>query len=354
MLYIISILSNIRALGKGLLKTISHRSLFFVVGAVVLNVFALGAAKNNIPYQSSDLMASGGPIESTTEQSAVITGFSSSVSDPEMKIISNESFDESSVIGISDPLTNIIDGKSGLRSYRIKRGDTLSEIAQKFNITNKTVKSANPSLKSTLKPGMDITILPVDGALYSVSPDDSIESISSKYGADQNLIKTYNPAYQEIFTSGKGLLILPYVNPSTIKMVQKSGNTTLPDLGNYFSLPVAGWNWGQLHDYNAVDIANSCGTQIVAAADGVVVQDKDFGDGSSGWNGGYGIFILLEHPNGTKTRYAHLSKALVKIGTPVLRGEKIGLIGNTGNTHGPTGCHLHFEVIGAKNPFVLK
>ena len=131
----------------------------------------------------------------------------------------------------------------------------------------------------------------------------------------------------------------------------KSG--VLPDLKDYFALPAIGWNWGQLHSVNAVDIANQCGTSVHAAAEGLVVSDSVLGSGASGWNNGYGIFVLLEHPNGVKTRYAHLDKVLVKIGQYVSRGEEVGVMGNTGNTHGPTGCHLHFEVLGAKNPFAV-
>ena len=92
---------------------------------------------------------------------------------------------------------------------------------------------------------------------------------------------------------------------------------------------------------------------MVAAADGVVTKDDIFGSGVSGWNGGYGTFVLLEHANGTKTRYAHLRDVTVDIGDVVSRGQKIGTMGDTGNTESVNGCHVHFEVIGAKNPFVL-
>ena len=121
---------------------------------------------------------------------------------------------------------------------------------------------------------------------------------------------------------------------------------------NYFSPPTVGWNWGILHDFNAVDIANKCGTEIYASAEGLIIPDKELGDGAEGFNGGYGIFILIEHPNGAKTRYAHLQKIAATVGRYVEKGELIGYMGNTGNTHGPTGCHLHFEVYGDKNPLV--
>ena len=112
------------------------------------------------------------------------------------------------------------------------------------------------------------------------------------------------------------------------------------------SIPTTGWNWAKLHNYNAVDIANACGTPIYSSAEGLVVESSN-GD----WNEGYGRYIVIEHPNNTKTKYAHNQKNLVSVGDYVAKGDQIAVIGNTGLTHGPTGCHLHFEVNGARNPF---
>lgn len=114
----------------------------------------------------------------------------------------------------------------------------------------------------------------------------------------------------------------------------------------YFTPPTIGWNWGKLHDYNAIDIANRCGTPIYASAEGFIVSENSNGD----WNDGYGNSIIIEHPNNTQTLYAHLKKSIVSIGQHIKSKELIGYMGNTGNTDGPTGCHLHFEVHGAKNP----
>ena len=127
------------------------------------------------------------------------------------------------------------------------------------------------------------------------------------------------------------------------KKLKKSGFS-------YFYPPTSGWNWRIIHENNAVDIANQCGTPVYAAAEGIVIPDPKLGDGSEGWNNGYGLFILIEHPNNAETRYAHLEKISASIGLYVKKGELIGFVGNTGNTHGPTGCHLHFEVLGAENP----
>jgi murein DD-endopeptidase MepM/ murein hydrolase activator NlpD len=127
----------------------------------------------------------------------------------------------------------------------------------------------------------------------------------------------------------------------------------IKNLVNSFILPAGGTNWGQIHPINAVDIANLCGTPVVATARGVVsfATDKD----SHNWNGGYGEFIQIEHlGNKISTRYGHLSEVFVQDGQSVLGGEIIGRMGNTGNVSGPSGCHLHFEVLGAPNPFIRK
>jgi murein DD-endopeptidase MepM/ murein hydrolase activator NlpD len=119
-------------------------------------------------------------------------------------------------------------------------------------------------------------------------------------------------------------------------------------VARYFIQPASGTNWGILHTSNAVDIANACGTAIVAAASGVVVERE------TGWNSGYGNYIMMEHPNGTKTRYAHMRDMYAKVGDYVNQGAQIGTIGNTGYVEGRTGCHVHFEVKGATNPFTRK
>lgn len=135
------------------------------------------------------------------------------------------------------------------------------------------------------------------------------------------------------------------VNTSSNPRTTSSKTTNNKASRGYFIAPTTGWNWGKIHDYNAVDIANICGTPVHAAAEGLVIESK-----TEGWNDGYGSYIEIEHPNTMKTRYAHLSKNTAQLGQYITQGDLIGQIGNTGNTHGPTGCHLHFEVRGGKNP----
>jgi murein DD-endopeptidase MepM/ murein hydrolase activator NlpD len=98
-----------------------------------------------------------------------------------------------------------------------------------------------------------------------------------------------------------------------------------------------------LHGWNAVDIGAPRGTAIYAAAAGTVIVAR-----TGGWNGGYGNYVVISHPNGTETLYAHMSKVLASAGEQVAQGDTIGLVGMTGLA---TGNHLHFEVRGAANPF---
>lgn len=119
-----------------------------------------------------------------------------------------------------------------------------------------------------------------------------------------------------------------------------------PDKSDKLSAPTIGWNWGRIHAYNAVDIANRCGTPIYAADEGFIIEEAV----NDNWNGGYGNYIKIEHPNNIQTLYAHLATGVVSLGQYIKNKELIGQMGNTGNTHGPTGCHLHYEVYGAKNP----
>ena len=81
----------------------------------------------------------------------------------------------------------------------------------------------------------------------------------------------------------------------------------------------------------------------MAAASGEIIISKN-----SGWNGGYGKYIVIKHNNGTQTLYSHNENNIVYTGQYVIQGQIIGYVGSTGRS---TGSHLHIEVRGAENPF---
>lgn len=255
--------------------------------------------------------------------------------------------DSSVIADPANPLNTVLPTRDGLMIYQIQPGDTVSKIAARFDISTDVIFWANQGLRSSfVKPGQEIVILPVEGVLHEIKDGDTLDSIAGLYGVSPEEIKKFNPNFQESLQNTGNRLVIPNGRPlQKINYVSRWPGDFL-DLGNYFTIPTKGWNWGRLHDYNAVDIANACGTPVYAAAEGLVIETN-----GSGWNNGYGGYVKIEHPNKTYTSYAHLSKVLVDDGKYISQGAAIGLMGNTGNTHGPTGCHLHFEVYGAKNPF---
>jgi murein DD-endopeptidase MepM/ murein hydrolase activator NlpD len=88
--------------------------------------------------------------------------------------------------------------------------------------------------------------------------------------------------------------------------------------------------------HEGIDFSAAVGTPIIASASGVVSK--------SGWDSQYGNVIEINHAEGFKTRYAHASQLLVRVGQTVSRGDVIAKVGNTGRSTGP---HLHYEVIKA-------
>ncbi len=94
--------------------------------------------------------------------------------------------------------------------------------------------------------------------------------------------------------------------------------------------------------HQAVDLRAACGTQVVAAADGVV--------SFAGWYRGYGNQLRIRHADGTETRYSHLSKITVRPGAHVGEGNPVAKSGHSTSLKHGVPCHLHFEIL-AKNRF---
>lgn len=88
--------------------------------------------------------------------------------------------------------------------------------------------------------------------------------------------------------------------------------------------------------HKGIDMAAVKGTPVLSAGAGVITEAR--------YVSGYGNTILITHDKKFKTRYAHLSKILVKVGEKVEQGDIIGKVGDTGFVKGRNGFHLHFEV----------
>lgn len=253
--------------------------------------------------------------------------------------------DNSYLVNANNPLSNILPMRGGLVTYKVQKGDNLARIAANFGISVNTILWANKDLKNkALRVGQELTLLPVNGVLHQIQSGETLDLIAQEYSVDAQKILYLNTQLSIDRLDVGSTIIIPDGKP--LEGVSYFSSYNLPDLPGFFAIPTTGWNWGRLHGYNGVDIANVCGTPVYSSAEGLVIDES-----SSSWNGGYGRYIMIEHTNGTKTRYAHLEKIMVSIGDYISKGDVIGYMGNTGKTDGPTGCHLHFEIMGAKNPF---
>ncbi len=263
---------------------------------------------------------------------------------------SDDMLDNAALQDPGQPIGPAID-RSGLISYTVQSGDNLSRIATYFGISVQTILDANPGVKAAnLQVGQTLEILPTSGVIYSAKAGDTLSSIASAFGVPQDKITQFNQGVNfSTLSAGQPIVIPGGTDVATNPLATQTGST-LPNFNNDFIMPAKGYDWGILNDNNAVDIANSCGTPVVAAAAGVVIPDPNISDAPGGWNGGYGNFVLIEHAfgNNVETRYAHLEQVLVQPGDYVNQGQEIGLMGQTGDA---SGCQVHFEVIGAQNPF---
>ena len=235
-------------------------------------------------------------------------------------------------------------------TYVIQNGDTMSGIASMFGVSVNTILWANGITKASgIQPGQTLIILPVSGISHKVKSGDTILGIVKQYKADLDEVLEYNDiTLSSPLTVGQSI-ILPDVEittslPTRLVVGNSLSSATSQSTTKYYIRPLKiGVRSQGIHGYNAVDLAAPVGTSVYASAEGSVIVSR-----SGGYNGGYGNFIIITHPNGTQTLYGHLSKNLAKAGDYVEQGDKIGLVGSTGKSTGP---HLHFEIRGAKNPF---
>ncbi|MDO8470180.1 MAG: LysM peptidoglycan-binding domain-containing protein [bacterium] len=123
---------------------------------------------------------------------------------------------ESDLTAAAMPFTVTIPVADGTIRYRVQRGDTLAALAARFGITPETIRWANLSVGRTIRPGAELTILPVSGVRYAVIAGDSLTTIAARYGIDPETIRQFNPRYQEILMEGSGLLMLPGAKPIAV------------------------------------------------------------------------------------------------------------------------------------------
>jgi len=249
------------------------------------------------------------------------------------------------------------------RNYTVVSGDSVFEIARRFNITPETLLWANYDLLNDnpdlLAIGMVLKIPPVDGVYYQWQEGDSISAVAGRFAARPEDVLTWpgnhldlvNPTIEPgawIMLPGGHrefrqwlIPVIPRGQAGVSRAVYGEGACE----GGYDgALGTGSFIWPTSNhtlsgnDYWSghlgIDLAAGGGAPVVAADSGVIVF--------SGWaTGGYGFTIIIDHGNGYQTLYAHLYQAIASCGRSVSQGSTIGYAGSTGNS---TGAHLHFEV----------
>ena len=268
-------------------------------------------------------------------------------------VLAFEPFPNGPIIeGFQDPHTDIsVKPRSEIIEYEIETGDTISSIASKFGISSDTIKWANDiSNINQVKPGDKLKILPVSGVSHVVKSGDTLESVAKKYSAEAQAILDFpfNGVPDDFSLKVGQLLIVPDGTPPEIKAPRPRPQPQYLAQGPSspaFSAPGGGtFIWpagGQITQYFAwyhpgIDIANR-GAPGIAASDGGVVVVAGWPDSQ-----GYGNRVVLDHGNGYRSMYAHLSNIYVSLGQTISRGQLIGQMGSTGRS---TGTHLHLEIL---------
>jgi len=249
-----------------------------------------------------------------------------------------------------DPLTQVSDKpRAEVFEYTVEDGDTLAAIAKKFGVDTDSIKWINKNLnEKKIKSGTVLKIPPVTGVVHLVKTGETVYSIAKKYNVSAQAIVDFpfnEFSNDETFSLAIGQQVIipdgqmpdePILSPRS-----NLANVLTPNAGNISA--TGKWLWpaaGTITQYykpwhKGLDIANHSGGPILAADAGTVIV--------AGWpdNTGYGNRVVVDHGNGYKTLYAHMSKIAVVAGQTVKRGDKLGDMGSTGRS---TGTHLHFEI----------
>ncbi len=326
-------------------------------------------------------------VEKEVHNSQTVPLLESSINPDQMSLKdslpSNVIADED-VISNVGPLATMDLGKYAssekISTYVVKSGDTLDGIANRLKVSKSTILSSNADLKSTdlLKVGQTLTILPIEGVSHKVAKGDTLASIAKKYTAEQADIIEYNSLDKTATLKVGESIVIPggklpvpekvavkkeepkkvaiieapkVVAPVTPSVEVKAelkapapvekGQVGTISGGYIWPFPTGMGRVSQgLHGDQGYDFAAPKGTPILAIQSGTVLIAD-----TAGYNGGYGLYVVVNFDDGGQAIFGHMSKVAAVAGQKVNRGDVIGYVGSTGKS---TGNHVHIGYRGGK------
>ena len=227
------------------------------------------------------------------------------------------------------------------QTYRVKSGDMIGFIADKYDVTQDTIISINNIKQSRLiQVGQYLKIPSMPGILYTTkTKGETPSTIAEKYKVDAEKCALVNNISIDTELESGLQLFVPDAQLDWATRQEINGDLFRKPLhSRYYLSSYYGWrdspfNTGKRSFHTGIDMACSTGTPIYPAMDGVVT--------AAGYNSTYGNYVIVQHHSGYKTLYGHMSKITCRKGNFVYTTTQIGKVGSTGLSTGP---HLHFTV----------
>jgi len=230
-----------------------------------------------------------------------------------------------------------------ITEHKVRKGESLVKIAKRYGVSVDTIRGTNNiTTDGYLREGMVLKIPNKDGLLLKMQKGGELVSIARRYRVSLKKIIEENNLRNPDFVAANTVLFIPDAKPLNVF----SG--FLWPGGSRFITCGYGWRRnpfdpGHSEFHPGLDIRSNF-QYVRASKYGQVTY--------TGWLGGYGKTVIIAHPGGWKTVYAHLSRIIVRLGQYVKQGQCIAASGNTGRS---TGAHLHFEILKAGkniNPYI--
>lgn len=245
------------------------------------------------------------------------------------------------VYALEEAEKKLIDDGLYYYSYRIKPGDMIGVIAEKYGISQDTLISVNKIRATrTIQIGQNIKIPSLDGILYNVKKDgETPQTIATKYEVSADDVANVNHIALDASLNAGQSVFVPGAELDWVTRQEINGDLFRKPIHGYYRLTsYFGWRGspfnGKRQFHGGMDMACPAGTPIYAGMEGTVVY--------KGWSNVYGNYVMIKHHSGYKTLYGHMSRfSKVGVGSYVTTSTVIGYVGSTGMSTGP---HVHFTV----------